>query len=158
MTTRVPLLRDATRADADLCFRIKKQAFGEYVDEVWGWDEGLQRRLHDRDYDEAVVKVVQVDGKDIGYLVVTDDGTSVWVGQIYILPLFQNRGFGTRLVRDVIRGADAVGKSVKLQVLKINPARNLYERLGFVVTGTNGPHHVMERPVTRSAVVNRPTP
>jgi ribosomal protein S18 acetylase RimI-like enzyme len=79
------------------------------------------------------------------------EGNSLWISKIYILPLYQNRGYGTRLIREVIAEGDRQGKSVKLQVLKINLAKKLYDRLGFVITGTNGPHHVMERPCSASA-------
>jgi hypothetical protein len=34
---------------------------------------------------------------------------------------------------------------VRLQVLKVNPARQLYERLGFCVTGGDEFRHQMER-------------
>ena len=74
----------------------------------------------------------------------------MWLGQIYILPHHQNKGYGTDLIRDVISEAELQGKTVKLQVLKTNPARKLYDRLGFLVTGTNGPSYMMERPLSKS--------
>jgi GNAT superfamily N-acetyltransferase len=143
-------LRDTVEADSELCFQIKKKSFGNYIEEIWGWDEGVQRQLHEKDFEPGKFKIVQLDEIDIGLLGVRVEGTSLWVGQIYILPLHQNRGYGTRLIRDVIAEADRQGKTVKLQVLKTNPARKLYDRLGFLVTGTNGPHHVMERPLSES--------
>jgi len=38
------------------------------------------------------------------------------------------------LVREVIEEARACGLPLTVSTAKINPARNLYERLGFVVT------------------------
>ena len=35
---------------------------------------------------------------------------------------------------------------VELQVLKVNPARRLYGRLGFQVTGETETHYLMQRP------------
>lgn len=147
----IPELREATSADSDLCLEIKRLSFGDYVDQIWGWDEGLQRRLHEKDFEPEKFKIVHLDGQDIGLLSVREEGNSIWIGQVYILPIHQNKGHGTRLIQNVIAEADRACKSVKLQVLKINPARKLYERLGFVVTGTNGPHHVMERTLSQSA-------
>ncbi len=154
MPDHTPQLRQVTAADSDLAFAIKKKSFGGYTDEVWGWDEGLQRRLHDRDFESERFQIVHLAGQDIGLLGLRAEGSSLWIGQIYILPIHQNKGYGTRLIQDVITEANQSGQSVKLQVLKINPARELYERLGFVITGTNGPHHVMEHAVSRSARPN----
>ena len=151
MAGYIPQLRDATEADSDLCFEIKRQSFGDYINEIWGWDEGLQRRLHIKDFDPSKIRIVHVEGQAIGLLSIREEGNSLWIGQIYILPIHQNRGYGTRLIQNVITTADQGGKTVKLQVLKINPARKLYERLGFITTGTNGPHHVMERSASGSA-------
>jgi len=53
---------------------------------------------------------------------------------------------GAALVRGVTAVADVRGLPVRLQVLKINPARRLYERLGFVVTGETETHDLMARP------------
>lgn len=151
MMERIPQLRDATADDSELCFEIKKKAFGVYIDEIWGWDEGMQRRLHEKDFDSSQFRIIQLQGQNIGLLGVRVEGNSLWVSQIYVLPIHQNKGYGTRIIQGVIGEAEREGRSVKLQVLKINPARKLYERLGFVVTGTNGPHHVMEHALSQSA-------
>jgi GNAT superfamily N-acetyltransferase len=151
MANQKPQLREADLSDSDLCFEIKRKAFGDYIEEIWGWNEQLQRQLHDKDFEPGKFKIVHLDGQDIGVLGVRPEGNSLWISKIYILPLHQNRGYGTRLIREVVAEADRQGKSVKLQVLKINLAKKLYDRLGFVITGTNGPHHVMERPVSASA-------
>lgn len=145
MAERIPILREATEADRELTFEIKKKAFGEYIEEIWGWEESVQRALHNKDFEPERYQIVQLDGQDIGLLGVRSEGDSLWISQIYILPIHQNKGYGTRIIQRVIADAEGEGKSIKLQVLKINPARKLYERLGFVVTGTDGPHHVMER-------------
>tara|TARA_B100000029_G_C16725860_1_gene648798 strand:+ start:163 stop:366 length:204 start_codon:yes stop_codon:yes gene_type:complete len=59
--------------------------------------------------------------------------------------MYRIKGYGTRIIRGVVHDAEGTGHSIKLQMLKINPARKLHERLGFVVTGTDGPHQVMQR-------------
>jgi GNAT superfamily N-acetyltransferase len=150
MNEHIPTLRDTTEADSELCFQIKKKSFGDYIEEIWGLDEGVQRRFHEKDFEPSKFRIVQLGDLDIGLLGVRAGGNSMWVGQTYILPLHQNQGYGTHLIRDVISEAELQGKTVKLQVLKTNPARRLYDRLGFLVTGTNGPHHVMERPLSES--------
>ena len=60
-----------------------------------------------------------------------------------ILPEYQNRGVGSAVIRDVLAQAQAEGLSVGLQVLKVNPARRLYERLGFSLVGETATHYLM---------------
>ncbi|MBW4512743.1 MAG: GNAT family N-acetyltransferase [Scytonematopsis contorta HA4267-MV1] len=48
-----------------------------------------------------------------------------------LLPEYQCLGIGTQLIQSVISQAKSLNKPVVLHVLKINPAKSLYERLGF---------------------------
>ena len=50
---------------------------------------------------------------------------------IALLPDHRGRGIGARLLRDVLHEATAAGLPVRLSVERSNPARSLYERLGF---------------------------
>ena len=82
----------------------------------------------------------------------TDDRSALYsagrkqcLDRAYILPMYRIKGYGTRIIQGVVHDAEGTGHSIKLQMLKINPARKLHERLGFVVTGTDGPHQVMQR-------------
>jgi ribosomal protein S18 acetylase RimI-like enzyme len=51
------------------------------------------------------------------------------------MPPYQRQGIGTSLIRDVIGEAQAAGLALRISAATINPARRLYERLGFVLTG-----------------------
>ena len=72
-----------------------------------------------------------VGGKPAGYLETTTLDTAVDLTNVVLLPAFQGKGIGTRIVQDVIAHATAQRLPVRLQVLRANPARALYERLGF---------------------------
>lgn len=48
-------------------------------------------------------------------------------------PTQQGRGLGSRIIRDLLAEADQAKASIRLTVLRPNPAKKLYERLGFVV-------------------------
>jgi ribosomal protein S18 acetylase RimI-like enzyme len=48
-----------------------------------------------------------------------------------LLPEHRKFGIGTRLLNDLLRRAVEARKPIRLHVLKSNPARRLYERLGF---------------------------
>ena len=72
--------------------------------------------------------------KRIGRLTVEDKTDHVFLAYIALLPACQNRGIGSEIIRSVMVEAKARGKPVMLTVLKPNPVKALYERLGFVVT------------------------
>jgi ribosomal protein S18 acetylase RimI-like enzyme len=80
---------------------------------------------------------------DIGAISVKRLPTEVFLGTISIMPDHQGRGLGTAVITDLIREAQARHHPVALQVLKVNRARRLYERLGFIVTGETETHYQM---------------
>ncbi|WP_407363283.1 GNAT family N-acetyltransferase [Pseudomonas luteola] len=55
--------------------------------------------------------------------------------QLQIIPEQQGNGIATTLVTNLLREARCASMPVVLTVLKNNPAKRLYERLGFSVTG-----------------------
>lgn len=140
-------LRKATGSDSDFAYQIKKAAFRQYVEQVWGWDESEQRRFHQRRYASQEFRVIQLSGVDVGILATVREHDCVKLNQIYILPEYQGRGIGTACTRRVIEEAAACGLTVRLQVLKVNPrAILLYQRLGFERIGESDTHVLMERP------------
>ena len=66
---------------------------------------------------------------------------------IAVTPDLQGQGIGTSVIHQVLDEAKRSGKPVALQVLKVNPARRLYERLGFSVTGENETRYFMKATV-----------
>ncbi len=94
-------------------------------------------------YPDGRDHVVVVDGVDAGRLFTADSDTVVTVVDVALLPEFQGSGVGTRVLKDLINRARLEGRSVALQVVDGSSAERLYERLGFVRTGTHGIHHAM---------------
>jgi ribosomal protein S18 acetylase RimI-like enzyme len=54
------------------------------------------------------------------------------------MPEHRGRGIETALLRGLLAEADAAGKSVSIQVERVNPALRLYQRLGFAVAEDKG--------------------
>jgi ribosomal protein S18 acetylase RimI-like enzyme len=92
-------------------------------------------------YDRSVV----MDGATpIGRLYVDRDDDAIRVLDVTILPEHRGRGIGTSLLRDLIAEGERTGRPVRIQVEVFNPARSLYERLGFVPVGELGIRIEME--------------
>jgi ribosomal protein S18 acetylase RimI-like enzyme len=136
-------LRPATEADRDVLYHLHAATIKEYVEQIWGWDDAFQEaRFHQR-FDPDVCQVIVVDGEDVGVLQVERREGEVFLGNIRIAPDRQRRGLGTAVIRDVLAQAACDGLPVALQVLKGNPAKGLYERLGFAVVKETATHYVM---------------
>lgn len=95
-------------------------------------------------YPDAQVDVVTIDGEPAGRLYVNRRGHEIRVVDIALLPEFRGRGVATALFEALFREARSAGRVVSIHVEQNNPARRLYERLGFVRRGRQGIHVLME--------------
>lgn len=138
-------LRPATAEDRELLWRIQWLALGPYVAADFGSDRAEQRRFFEEHFRIEAHQIVRVAGEDAGYLLYEPREDHVYLANMALLPGFQRRGVGSALVRFVIAEAEAQGLPVRLQVLRSNPARNFYERLGFERVGETDTHWLMAR-------------
>jgi ribosomal protein S18 acetylase RimI-like enzyme len=145
-------LRKATPNDADFLYRLHRAAMQTYVIQTWGtWDEAWQSRYFQQHFTPSTCQIIVVRGQDAGVISVLRRTTDIFLSNIELLPAFQGQGIGTHLITALIAEAQQKGISITLQVLKVNPARRLYERLGFVVNGETPTHYLMSRVPTRLA-------
>lgn len=126
--------RAATEADFDFLVDLHRQTFRTYVEQNWSWDEARQKKELHEDFHAFPHNVICDHGDPIGVISVVDQGETLFLQYIAILPTHQRQGLGTQLVRNLLDQAFERGISVTLHVLKINPAKALYDRLGFEVT------------------------
>jgi ribosomal protein S18 acetylase RimI-like enzyme len=96
-------------------------------------------------YDGATFDVIEVDGLSAGRLYVHRGPREIRIVDISLTPAFRGRGLGTSLLRELIAEADAGGRILSIHVEARNPARRLYERLGFRPVGEAGVYLLMER-------------
>jgi ribosomal protein S18 acetylase RimI-like enzyme len=145
-------LRPATDGDRDFLFDLHRQAMRDYVEPLWGWDDGVQRRLFDDRFTSRRSRVIQVGGEDVGLLQLEDQPSEVVLGLIELLPAWQGKGIGTAIIRSVL----AQGKPVSLRVLRGNPrAAALYKRLGFRIVRRAAEHLYMRAEPSNEAAGGR---
>ena len=133
--------RKITSTDFDFLWLLHNAALKEYVEKTWGWDENRQRELFAEGFDTNNGEIIVVGGADAGYLCTIEKEAATLLVSIRILPEYQNRGIGTKIIKDVSAKSK---KHVRLQVLKINPAQNLYRKLGFETVGETETHFLMQ--------------
>ena len=82
-------------------------------------------------------EILEEGGTPIGLWKVSRDPAEWQLIQVQLLPRYQGTGIGSDLLRSLLAEAKAASVPVALNVLKVNPARRLYERFGFKVVGEN---------------------
>lgn len=134
-------LRPARAADADFLFelfvhsRASTLALVELDPPTRDALLQMQFRAQDHGYrtrfPNARFDVIECDAAPIGRLVVDRSEGEIRVVDVALLPERRNRGIGTSLLRALLAEAAANGQAVTLHVARDNPARSLYQRLGF---------------------------
>jgi GNAT superfamily N-acetyltransferase len=127
-------LRPATSADRAFVESTYFESHRWVIERLFGRrGDAVERRKFAERYDEGNSSIVVVEGQDAGWLSVSRKDDAIELSQIYLSPDWQNRGIGTFLIRRLIDEAAASSVPLRLSTAKINPARRLYERLGFRV-------------------------
>jgi ribosomal protein S18 acetylase RimI-like enzyme len=94
--------------------------------------QGAAQHAHYRAYyKEAEYSVILLDGEAIGRLYVARRPGEIRIMDVALLPAHRNAGIGSRLITDLFEEAALTGRSVSVHVESFNPARRLYDRLGF---------------------------
>jgi GNAT superfamily N-acetyltransferase len=106
-------------------------------------------------YQGATYEVIEVDGVPAGRLYLHRKPKEIRLVDIALLAPFRGKGIGTRLLAELIAEAKKRGVPLTIHVELFNPARRLYERLGFTPVEEHGVHLLMERlPETAQVMVS----
>ena len=127
--------RPAEHEDDPFLYACYKQVMHEYVRQTWGWDEEFQKASFVEHLPWQKFQIIMVDSRAVGAACVLDTPSGIDLEMIIIDPRFQRMGIGSDFVANLLRRAHHERRRIKLRVLKVNPAKALYERLGFVVVG-----------------------
>ncbi|UCG26002.1 MAG: GNAT family N-acetyltransferase [Chloroflexota bacterium] len=136
-------LRQVKATDFDFLYRLKVACLKEYITAIWGWDDEFQRSHFAAHFDPAGSQIVVAYGRDAGQVSIIERPEERYLSGIYLLPAYQGQGLGSQIVGDVLANARKSNRPVSLQVLRGNPARRLYERLGFKAIERTATHVIM---------------
>ena len=131
----------------EFVYNVKKNAYMKYVEECWGnWNEEKQRKYF-ADFINKVKNdayIIKYDNQDIGFYngeLIKDN--TYEVGNICIIPEYQGKGIGTKLLKDIINKYNDY--NIEIQYFKQNLVGNLYRRLEFIPNGETEYHYQMIR-------------
>lgn len=124
---------------------LKRQTMRTYVEQTWGhWDEGLQEEFFRRNFSSETVQIISFEGQNAGLLNIERDQDEIFLANLQVHPSFQNRGLGSAVLRELLDSVAGLNLSVRLQVLRANPAATrLYTRFGFVIYSETPTHLLM---------------
>lgn len=143
-----------TKADESFLFQVFKETREEEMRAI-GWDMeecetflrmqfDMQKRSYALQFPSADHEIIRLDKMRVGQILTEITDQSIRVIDISLLADYRNKGIGTHLISDIQARAEVMEKAVQLHVMYNNPAQNLYERLGFHVTGEKMPYLAME--------------
>jgi len=118
-----------------------------YVEDVYGtWNEDVQKAFHEAWMEHRRdTQVIEVSGLLVGVVDVEWSEDDLYLARIEVSPELQNLGLGAAIIEGLIDLGARRERALTLDVFGVNPARRLYERLGFQQIGVSGQKVHMRR-------------
>ena len=127
--------RPAKQEDEPFLYACYKQTMREYIEQTWGWNEEFQKASFAEHLTWRRFQIISIGPMAVGGACVLESPSCIELAMIIIDQRFQRRGIGSDFLADLLFRARQERRPVAVRVLKVNPARTLYQRLGFVVVG-----------------------
>lgn len=125
--------RASTETDASFVNNLTRVVMSEYVEATWHSAHERERYYQLNVFNQASTRIIQYGTVDIGRISVKEFSDHILFDEVHLLPDYQRRGIGTVLLQELLAQAKDKQLPVRLMVLRANPARRLYERLGLTV-------------------------
>jgi GNAT superfamily N-acetyltransferase len=126
-------LRPALQQEFDYCKRLYFTEMKWIIEELH-LDRAAQDTGFQQQWNLQQVHIIEIGGAPVGWLHTITQDQELFVAQMFVDRPFQRKGIGTEVMKRLIDEAARLHQTLRLSVAKINPARRLYERLGFRTT------------------------
>jgi ribosomal protein S18 acetylase RimI-like enzyme len=147
-------LRDAVPEDMQFLGRLYRDSRRREV-EPWGWPPeqqemflemqfNAQYRSYRATFPNAADSIICQANNPIGRVMVGQESASLRLIDIALLQEHRCRGIGGNLIRRLMQQCETNRLTLRLQVLRSNPAIRLYQRLGFVESSADSMYIQME--------------
>lgn len=140
-------IRVATSDDQDFLHKLNRLAYEDVVCRQFGnWDDSAQRQKFNEKLEKASFRIVEIEGQPVAAVWSSEENDHVRIHELLVIPEFQNRGIGSKILKLEIDHAKLKNKPIRLHTLLMNRAQELYKRYGFKETGRSEVFIDMERP------------
>ena len=133
--------------DFDYLYKTKKDCFKWYVEKLYGdWDDEIQIKFFKDEINIENTNVITYKNNTIGIFTnyIGDNNESV-IGLFYIDKKYQGKGIGTEILEEQLIKDKKNKRDTILKVYKKNPARFLYQKVGFETYDETSTHYLMKR-------------
>ena len=136
-------LRPATEADFEPVLALSIRAMREHLERIGRFDPARRRDRMRRQFDAGILRIIEQNGAMAGCIGVEAKASAVEIHSLFLDTHAQRQGLGEAVFRATL--AAHPGRSFRIEVLKLSPARRFWERLGFVQYGEADNDWLMER-------------
>lgn len=138
-------LRAALESDLLPMMRIAHEGLKPYLEALGDrWDREHHEAEFKKHFQAEEISIILIDNQEVGYFKLTKSSDSSFLEGIYIQSQSRNQGIGSKVILDLAKRCSEMGSPLQLTVLKTNPAKSLYERLGFSVIDETDRNFLME--------------
>ncbi|MEM7069059.1 MAG: GNAT family N-acetyltransferase [Pseudomonadota bacterium] len=149
-------LRPGTQDDFPFTRALYIQSMKPLLSALDAWDADKADTAFRSYFITEEIQIITLKGKDIGWYQVSVTETELCLDQIHLLEEARCSGIGTQIINKVIDEATRKGRDVSLSLVKGNPSRALYERLGFrLVDEDETKFHMLRRLANKSENVKK---
>jgi GNAT superfamily N-acetyltransferase len=122
---------------------------------VFRYKPSRARRIFRQHFDEPGMRLILLDSEGagderIGCVGFRDEPECLKIDSFYLERRFHNSGLGTAILKVLLAEADALGKTIRLEVLTGSKADRFYLRHGFVKLCEDAIEAEYERPFRNS--------
>ena len=133
----------ATEADKAFLLTLRKLTMVEHLEKAGLFLTDDEHALGvNNDYECSYLIICS--GEKVGTLKYRELADKIEIIQLQVHPESQGKGLGKMVMERVLGWSEEKHKRIELTVLKANPAKLLYERLGFSITGEDDYEFYME--------------
>ena len=125
--------RQASDLDEEWLYDLYCTTMRTYIEKTWGWDETFQKNGFRTNLCPTKFNIVVVGDEDVGAYLMNEEPDHYWLEMMLIDPMWQRKGLGSNIIRGLQVSADQNDRLLKLSVIKVNPVKDFYTRLGFEV-------------------------
>jgi ribosomal protein S18 acetylase RimI-like enzyme len=137
--------RPAQENDEVFARKTHHTAYHDVIVRQFGdFDEKMQDDFFDKSWKPKTHEILLSNQQEIGYCSIERFDDHIRVHELVLSTEFQGKGFGSKILTDLINEAKDKNVPIKLQVLKENQAQYLYRKLGFQDTSETDTHIQME--------------
>ncbi len=123
-------LRKAQIKDKNFLLTLRYDTMEEHLLNA-GYEVNNNEMLKRIEYKWENANIISCQGEDIGLLKVNKNSDLWELVQIQIKKSHRNKGIGRRLLNQLLKEAEKLGKSIELEALVGNRVNKLYKTLGF---------------------------